>query len=130
MSSYYERAREQLAAYSALDGQRSDPLAWWHNQAVMERARALTAEAEVAQANSARNWSRECAIVALRMLRRAGKVKALTDDEDKVIEWAKRLPELYQPAANRRLGSPFDGEFSVSAEAAAQAVLFDFDDAA
>jgi hypothetical protein len=60
------------------------------------------------------------------MLRRAGKVKALTDDEDKVIEWAKRLPELYQPAVNRRLGSPFDGEFSVSAEAAAQVVLFDF----
>lgn len=81
-------------------------------------------KAELAQHRGVGAWGRECALVALRMLKRAGKLKATTDDERKVLEWAEQDPWLHMPGAQRRLGSPFDDEYAASADASAQAVLF------
>lgn len=100
---------------------------WWIQQAEIEHDRALRAEAELAAHRGVGAWGRECALVALRMLKGAGKLKATTDDERKVLEWAERDPWLHQPGANRRLGQPFDGSYAATADASAQAVLFDYE---
>jgi hypothetical protein len=101
------------------------PREWWVQQAEIERDRAERAMAELARHGGVGSWGRECALVALRMLKRAGKLKAITDDERKVLAWADRDPWLHQPGANRRLGVPFAEAYSETAEANAQAVLFD-----
>jgi hypothetical protein len=111
--SYYEQPRE-----------------WWIQQAEIERDGRRRAEDMIAKANGTAGWSRECALVALRMLKRAGRLKATTDDERKVIEWAERDPWLHTPGANRRLGSPFTEHYAESADANAQAALFDDEAAA
>jgi hypothetical protein len=103
------------------------PREWWIQQAEIEHDRANRAERELAQHRSVGAWGRECALVALRMLARAGKLKATTDDERKVVEWAQGDPWLHAPGANRRLGSPFDDEYAASADAAARAVLVDYE---
>jgi hypothetical protein len=100
---------------------------WWIQQAEIEHDRAERAEAELARHRDVGAWGRECALVSLRMLKRAGKLKAATDDERKVIEWAERDPWLHMPGANRRLGSPFPETYNESADATAQAVLFEVD---
>lgn len=64
------------------------------------------------------------------MLKRAGKLKATTDDERKVLEWAEQESVLHMPGAQRRLGSPFDELYGPTADANAQAVLFDAEEAA
>jgi hypothetical protein len=101
--------------------------AWWIQQAEIEHDRCVRLERESTQARAAGNWGRECALVALRMLKRDGKLKAVTDDERKVLEWAEQDPWLHMPGAQRRLGSPFDDAYAETADAAAQAVLFDRD---
>lgn len=103
---------------------------WWIQQAEIEHDRAERAEAELARHRGVGAWGRECALVALRMLKRAGKLKATTDDERKVLDWAEQDPCLHQPGANRRLGVPFDDGYAEAADATAQAVLFDYDEAA
>lgn len=123
--SAWERACAELAPYIALDDQRSDPLAWWHQHAQMERARLLEVQSQINDAQARAGWSRECAVVALRMLHRTGKLKATTDDERKVLEWAEHLTDIETPGARRKLGSPFDAAYEATADAAAQASLFD-----
>lgn len=101
--------------------------AWWVQQAEVERSRLDRLQREATQAGQSALWGRECAVVALRMLKRAGKLKAITDDERKVLEWAEQLSDMLQPGAQRRLGSPFDEHYSETADGAAQAVLFNTD---
>lgn len=123
-----DRTQESVWKRPFHESHYDQPREWWIQQAEIEHDRANRAERELAQHRGVGAWGRECALVALRMLKRAGKVKATTDDERKVLAWAEQDPWLHMPGANRRLGSPFDEEYAVTADAAAQAVLFDYEE--
>lgn len=48
-------------------------------------------------------WLHEFALVSLRMLRDAGKLKARTDDERALLAWIEQQPRFQGSAPNRRL---------------------------
>lgn len=75
-----------------------------------------------AQALIEAGYAREMAIVALRMLKRAGQLKPTTDDERAAVELAGTALDL--PAANRRLMHPMTPDYSQNAVNFGQAVLF------
>lgn len=83
-----------------------DVEAWYRTSYEMAADRNSTLERDAASARSRAAWAEECAIVALRLLKDAGKLKPRTDDERAVVSWAENSPTLHIPGGNRRLAMP------------------------
>lgn len=78
---------------------------------------------EEAKAIGVAEHSRLMAVVALRMLHRAGKLKPTTDDERASIRLCEM--ELERQAPNRRLGHPLLENYVDAVAEAGQRTLFD-----
>jgi hypothetical protein len=87
---------------------------------VEQLASAMRAEAK---AMSVAEYSRLMAVVALRMLHRAGKLKPTTDDERAALKLCEF--EMGLPAANRRIGHPLLEDYVGAVAEAGQRTLFD-----
>lgn len=82
---------------------------------------------DIAEARTQAEFAREMAIVALRMLQRAGKLKPTTDDERAAVQMASYMVDT--PAANRRLLHPNHPDYVAAATGAALS-LFEIEEAA
>lgn len=99
----------------------SDRLLAMHRAVAAEGARSTLAES--AHLATQARVAREMVVVALRMLARADQLKATTDDERAAV----RLAEFFvgQPAGNRRVLDPREGDYVETVVETFQPLLFD-----
>lgn len=81
------------------------------------------ARQEVAESARRATYAEELVVVALRMLKRAGKLKPTTDDERAAVELCSYLIDV--PAAQRRLLHPMTDDYVTADVAVGQERLFD-----